>query len=309
MRAISFLALLGAANLGFGQIKVPGVNIPGLDSDPFKKEPITTSLKDAKWEAPDKDGWNPPDPARSLLTLERTSTGGFVLQPGYFTLTVQSYCLHAGTHGPGGGDGYLYAPLKGPAEELCRDIVRNSVQHPEIEQHDIQALIWAILASAKFDTLQDNLKGVAAKLLTPKQLLTMNRSGLDLLSDDGIAGRFIKQPPIVRQVLEAQAKLRNAFANPASNFGDLERLAVLAGEAPIGPGSKQVPAGRWSNRPEGYMIRFYPSGYSTTKVEIYVPEGSSAVGKEFDPSTTVAVPGNTARQRLLQSGREKVQHN
>ena len=72
---------------------------------------------------------------------------------------------------------------------------------------------------------------------------------------------------------------------------------------PIGPGSREVPAGRWSNHPDGYMIRFYPSSYPTTKVDIYVPQGSKAVGKEFDPSMTVAVPGNTSRQRLLQSGR------
>ncbi len=135
----------------------------------------------------------------------------------------------------------------------------------------------------------------------------MNRSALDLLSDDGIAGQFLKEPPFVRQVLEAQAKLRNALANPASNFGDLERIAVLTGDVPIGPGSREVPEGRWSNQPDGYMIRFYPSGYPTTKVDIFVPQGSPAVGKEFDPSMTVAVPGNTSRQRLLQSGRIQAQ--
>ena len=29
----------------------------------------------------------------------------------------------------------------------------------------------------------------------------------------------------------------------------------------------------------------------------------NAVGKEYDPATHIAVPGNTARQRLIQSGR------
>jgi hypothetical protein len=182
-------------------------------------------------------------------------------------------------------------------------IARNSVQHPEVPQHDIQALIWAILAQAKFETLSSDLKAVASKLLTPQQLAGMNRSALDLLSDDGIAGRFVKEPPIVRQALEAQAKLRNAFANPTSSFSDLERIAVLTGDVPLGPGSREVPAGRWSKHPDGYMIRFYPSGYPTTKVQIWVEQGSKAVGKEFDPAVEVAVPGNTARQRLLQSAR------
>ena len=135
----------------------------------------------------------------------------------------------------------------------------------------------------------------------------MNRSALDLLTDDSIGGRFIKEPPLLRQVLEAQAKLRNALANPASSFGDLERIAVLTGDVPLGPGSREVPTGRWSNHPDGYMIRFYPSGYSTTKVQIWVPQGSKAAGKEFDPSVEVAVPGNTSRQRLLQSARMQSQ--
>jgi hypothetical protein len=53
----------------------------------------------------------------------------------------------------------------------------------------------------------------------------------------------------------------------------------------------------------GYYVRYLPSGYSSTRVEIWVPQGSPAVGKEYDPATHIAVPGNTARQRLIQSGR------
>jgi hypothetical protein len=85
--------MIASAAMAFGQFgqKIPGLKIPGLDSDPFKKEPITTSLKDAKWEAADKDGYTPRDPLRSLATLQRTPDGGFTLQPGYYTLTLQSY--------------------------------------------------------------------------------------------------------------------------------------------------------------------------------------------------------------------------
>ena len=97
------------------------------------KAPITTSLSDAKWADASKDGFTPGEAARSLMTLQRTPNGGFVVQPGYYTMQMQSYCLKAGTHGPGGGDGYLYAPPKGPAEDAVITLLRNSVQHPEIE--------------------------------------------------------------------------------------------------------------------------------------------------------------------------------
>src|SRR5947209_15746139 len=54
--------------------------------------PITTSLPDAKWGDVSKDGFTPRDPERSLMTLQRTPSGGFVLQPGYYMLVDQSYC-------------------------------------------------------------------------------------------------------------------------------------------------------------------------------------------------------------------------
>ena len=150
------------------------------------KAPITTSLSDANWGDPSKDNFTPREEARSLMTLQRTPNGGFVVQPGYYNLQTQSYCLKAGTHGPGGGDGYLYAPPKGPAEDVVMSVVRNSVQHPEIQQQEIQALLWAIIARAKFEDLQPQMKTTAAKLLTPRQLAALNRSALDVLSGNAI---------------------------------------------------------------------------------------------------------------------------
>ena len=150
------------------------------------KEPITTSLPDAVWGDISKDGFTPREAKRSLMTLQRTQNGGFVLQPGYYVLQDQSYCLHAGTHGPGGGDGYLYAPPKGSANEAVIAVVRNSVQHPEIQQHDIQLLLWAIVARARFEDLSHELKLVASQLLTPRQLAELNRNALDVLKGNAL---------------------------------------------------------------------------------------------------------------------------
>ena len=153
------------------------------------RQPISTSLPDAVWADVSKDGFTPRDPQRSLMTLQRTPNGGFILQPGYYVLVDQSYCLHAGTHGPGGGDGYLYAPPKGSAEDAVISVVRNSVKHPEIQQHDIQLLLWAIVARAKFEDLSHDLKAVAARLLTPRQLAGLNRNALDVLQAGSVDRR------------------------------------------------------------------------------------------------------------------------
>ena len=215
----------------------------------------------------------------------------------------QSYCLHAGTHGPGGGDGYLYAPPKGSANEAVISVVRNSVQHPEIQQHDIQLLLWAIVARARFEDLSHELKLVASQLLTPRQLAELNRNALDVLRGNALTDALGGVPEPLRQVAQAEAELRQMLTSTGATYAEMERVAVLSGNAPEGPGSQEIPTGRWSLHPDGYYVRYIPSGYTSTRVEIWVPQGSAAVGKEYDPATHIAVPGNTSRQRLIQSGR------
>ncbi|MDV3455506.1 hypothetical protein RZN05_00805 [Sphingomonas sp. HF-S4] len=278
-----------------GLAKKAGISMPSL-----QKAPISTSLPDAKWGDASKDGFTPREPKRNLATLQRTPNGGFVLQAGYYEFHDQSYCLHAGTHGPGGGDGYLFGPTKGAAQDAVTTILRNSVNHPEISQQKIQTLLWAIVARAKFEDLSSEHKVVAAALLSPRQLAALNRNALDMLTRGPIADNL---PSGVRQVLQAEADLRRMLASPGTSFADLEAVAVLAGAAGIGPGSQDVPSGRWSAHPDGYWIRYLPQGYSNTVVNIWVPQGSAGVGKEYDPATHIAVPGNTNRQRLAQSGR------
>ncbi|HUR96568.1 MAG TPA: hypothetical protein VMZ26_00740 [Pyrinomonadaceae bacterium] len=270
------------------------------------KPPITTSLADAVWGDPSKDGFTPREPLRSLLTLQRTPNGGFILQAGYYSLKSQSYCLHAGTHGPGGGDGYLYAPTKGPAEDAVMTIVRNSVQHPEIQQQNIQTLLWAIIARAKFENLSSENRAVAARLLTPRQIASLNRSALDMVPGPVLDRAMSSVPAPIRQVMQAEASLRQMLTTPGTPYDQLERVSVLAGMAPMGEGSRDVPTGRWSLHPDGYYIRYIPSGYTNTVVQVWVPQGSPAVGIEYDPVTHMAVPGNTSRQRLLMSGRQRM---
>ncbi|HEX2190937.1 MAG TPA: hypothetical protein VHG51_18660 [Longimicrobiaceae bacterium] len=280
-----------------------GERLPDVSGMLQGKAPITTSLEDAKWAVDSLDNFRPRESFRNVAELQRTPNGGFVLQPGAYAYQAQSYCLKAGTHGPGGGDGYLFAPPIGPAEEAVMTIVRNSVQHPEIHQHDIQTLLWAIIARAKFEDLSAQHKATAARLLTPRQLANLNRSALDLVPGPALDRAMASMPPLVRQVVEAEAQLRQMLVSPTTSFAELERVAVLAGAVGIGPGSREVPSGRWSLHPDGYYVRYLPSGYSSTRVEVWVPQGSPAVGKEFDPASHIAVPGNTARQRLIQSAR------
>ena len=269
----------------------------------LENHPITTGLDDVNNDGTLSETFTPQESKRSLQTLQRTANGGFILQSGYYDFHNQSYCLKAGTHGPGGGDGYGYALTKGPAEDAVTSIVRNSVQHPDIPQYHIQLLLWAIIARSKFEDLQPLLKITAAKLLTPQQITKLNRNAFNFLPTPIMSKIKSSLPPLVQQVVEAENQLRGMLTSANTTYEQMERVAILTGVAPMGEGSRAIPTGRWYLHPDGYYIRYLPSGYTNTIVEIWVKEGSAAVGKEYDPATHIAVPGNTARQRLIQSGR------
>ena len=294
-----------AANAQLDLLKKATKGLKVSDKVPnlLENHPITTSLADVRFDSTMPETFTPRESKRFLMTLQRTPNGGFVLQPGYYEFHDQSYCLKAGTHGPGGGDGYGYAPTKGPAEDAVISIVRNSVQRPQIEQHDIQVLLWAIIARSKFEDLSPQLKLTASQLLTPRQIAALNRTATNFLPAPLMNQAKANLPPMIQNILEAENQLRGLLSNANSSYEQMERVAVLAGVAPMGEGSREIPSGRWSLHPDGYYIRYLPYGYTNTLVEIWVPQGSPAVGKEYDPATHIAVPGNTARQRLIQSGR------
>lgn len=312
---LALVALLGLASLAptnalaqFDALKKAAgkvaENTPNLSRITQGEPAISTSLEDAVWGVDSLDGYNPGEAEfRTIADLARSEHGGFLLEPGLWQMHTQSYCLHAGTHGPGGGDGYLYAPPRGMSEAAIIAIVRNSINHPEVPQRDIQVLLWAIISRAKFEDMSAEMKLTVARLLDEEMLLQLNRTALDLVPDVVLQQALQELPPFVRQVVEAEARLRRMLTEGYGSYDELERVAVLAGMAPEGPGSRAVPSGRWSLHPDGYYVRYLPNGYSYTVTQIWVPQGSPAVGKEYDPSMHIAVPGNTARQRLLQSGR------
>lgn len=309
-RFVTLFAAVGVLSLAPAQAQFGGlgnvlrnVPIPAVGNIAQGPQPVSTNIKDAVYGDPSKDGFTPPVRPQPLTSLPRTATGGFVLRPGYYTMLAQSYCLHAGTHGPSRGEGYLYAPVKGSAREAVISILQNSNAHPEISQHDIQLLLWAIVARTKFEDLDNRLKLVAAQLLAKKQLATLNRSALSVLSGGELSRLGINMPAPLRAIAQAEAQMRGMLTTSGTAYADIERVAVLGGVAPRGEGSVDVPASRWSLHPDGYWVRFRPNSYTNTAVEIWVPTGSAAVGVTYDPATEIAVPGNTARQRLAQSGR------
>ncbi|MBD2340400.1 hypothetical protein H6G64_25865 [Calothrix sp. FACHB-156] len=304
------------------EIPTPQLPIPDITKLIEGDPPISTSFADTRQQSTLPDNFKPQKFQR-LTQLPRGAKGGFLLRPGAFELAVESYCLRAGTHGPSQGNGYLYAPLKGSKAGLIEQILQNSVRHPEIPQKDIQMLLWAIIARTKISDTNAEIQQTAAKLLTKDEIFQLNGGALGLIPKSVLDKATANLPSPLRLVFETEARIREMLTIKSTSYTQLEQIAVLAGEPQRdGP---EIPEGRWSLNPQGFYIRYLPTSYSKTLIQIYVPENfrkqananvnlaakstkqalllTQDGGAEYNPAGEVAVPGDTGRQRLGLSAR------
>ena len=297
----------------FGQL--PGIKIPGLSdkiAELVRKAPaITTGIEDAVYEDRSMDSFNPTT-FSPLVHMPRTADGGFLLMAGTYDIEAQSYCLRAGTHAPrAGGPGYIYAPLRGDRSEIIEHILARSWSHPEIEQEDIQSLIWAIVARTDLKEMSQENQRIAAALLTKQELKELGRGVIGSISDELFENIIEDLPEPVQQVLEAERDIRKALTSGEDvAYEELEGYAILSGVEPAELLVREIPEGRWSKHPDGYFVRFFPKGYTHTRIEVYVPDSAIRSGNPHEhyaqagAPSFVAIPGNTGAQRLGMSPRK-----
>ncbi|MFW6438103.1 MAG: hypothetical protein ACOCZ7_03720, partial [Armatimonadota bacterium] len=261
--------------------------IPGLDNI-LKEDPaISTSFDDAVYGVPILDGFVPTVTA-PMAQLPTTGDGAFIVAlPGAYELEAKSFCLHAGTHGPGQGEGYLWAPLKGEKAGVIQDILDRYMSHPEIEQEKVQSLIWGIQSKAKINDMPEELREVADVLLTRQQIRQLNGGALGMVPEELFDQAFVDVPREVRMVLEAEARLRDRLRQEVYDFDALEEVAVLAGEPEREEGGPVIPRGRWSFQPDGFFVRYDPHGYSHTTVQLYAPEPFRALTDDLGRITSI----------------------
>lgn len=237
----------------------------------LKGEPaITTSLADALTEVSFLDDFDPQFPL-PLTLMPRAENGNFILiRPGIYEFKAQSYCLKAGTYQPGQGEGYLYAPLKGPRAQIVRHILERSVDHPEIPQQDIQYLLWAILARTRISAMSRSNQLTALRLLSKEEILALNSGTLGIIPDNVLNRALGNLPPLIQNIIRAENQIRGLLTRADATYDQIERLAVLAGEPPFDKDGRDIPRGRWSYHPNRYFVRYYPSGYVVTRRQISV---------------------------------------
>ncbi len=205
--AVFYFLLFIALVWSFPGCDFVGEQFPDLTRILSDEPPLTTSLRNANRDIPFLDGFNPENDG-SLFELERSSAGGFFLPSGVYGATLQSYCLKAGTHEPGVGSGMVYAPYIGSQASIIQNILRNSVSHPDIPQRQVQTLIWAVLSRARFENLSRENQAAAARLLSPQEIVRLNRNAVDIIPDRIRQQAIGQVPASVYQVLEVENNMR-----------------------------------------------------------------------------------------------------
>ncbi len=277
-----------------------GVKAIGIDKLLKQPEAISTSFQDVDRQGEMMPNFKSNEKFQPLYLLPKNIDGGYVLCEGYYEMTNKSYCLKAGTFAPSKGDGYMFAPTLGLKNEIVIAILKNAEKKQDVSQHDIQALLWTIIARTKFADYAGTVKLTALRLLTTKQLLQLEGGALGVLPFDIMQKAKDQLPSSIRAVFEAENNIRQLVASGNYTYADMEKYAIMAGMAPP---RADVPSGIWTKHPDGYYIRYFPSGYSITKVQLYVPKELVASGNRiiYDASDDVACPANVGSQRLAQT--------
>ena len=224
----------------------------------------------------------------SLMELPKSQDGGFVLSPGYYEAEFNSYCLQPGTPDPSPRDAYYQAPLRGYRKEIIESILRNSQDKPDLQQRNIQLLLWSVVSGSNFNKLASPVQSTAYQLLTPKQVFELK---------GGVMG-------VVKQVASAiptgNSGLNRLFDLGTDSYEAYERMAVLRQPSEIS--HPEYKRDQWNKVPEGYYVRHFAKGYQKVHIQVYVPDGivDSTSGKYlfFDPVSMLAVPANSNAQRL-----------
>ena len=229
-----------------------------------------------------------------LMDLSQTEDGEIVLSEGFYEADFKSYCLQPGTPSPSNGDAYRQGPLTSYRKDIIETVLRNSLKKPELEQRNIQLLLWSVVSGSDFRKLPWEVQTTAQQLLSHKQIFELKGGVMGVV-------KTVSEALPASGVSGANLRLKQLFELGTSSYELYERVAVTDQSLKIKKGTANKD--QWYKQPDGYYLRYFPSSYQQVKVQVYVPEGTLA-GKDpddyllFDPVTMMAIPTNSNSQRL-----------
>jgi len=238
----------------------------GAVGDLFEDKTITTSIADAlpvSFWLQDLEEYRVPVEAYDY---------NFMLESGYYKFTLQSYCLQAGTYGPSKGDGYLLAPVRGKQAGVVKNVLKNSANHPNIKQQDIQRLLWGIIAGTKFTDYDAAFQSRVRPLLSTADIASLSVDVKKILST-----LIDAAPDDVKKSIKFYSDFRSKLTNPNTSYNELVSMAMLNGVLPDDAFSKHIQKGLWAHIGNGFYAKALPNGYTETVYCVYKPGRANAV--------------------------------
>jgi hypothetical protein len=230
---------------------------------------------------------------QSLMDLPQTQYGGFILKPGFYEAEFKTYCLQPGTPDPREGDAYLQGPLTGYRKDIVESVLLNSRIKQDIEQKNIQLLLWSVVSGADFNRLSYPVQADAMRLLNSRQIFELK---------GGVMG-MIKNVSYSSGIINTNSEMQRLFRTGISSYETYERLAVRREQSRVI--KKGVKYDQWYRQNENYYVRYFPESYKKVKIQVFVPgsllDAENKLNGEyvvFDPTGQQAVPAFTNAQRL-----------
>lgn len=229
-------------------------------SDPFDKDAITTSIKDAYLTAKWVENFD-----RYIKTYNQIKSLK-ELTSGLSRIELKSYCLKPGlpVNNPNTYS-YVLGPLKGTKASLINVIISRSMKHKEIEQKYVQTLIWGIIAGFTYSDYPDDFAKKIDPLLPDEEKNKTSTLKLKDILD-------LPLPKEIKDQLSILTDLRKLISEGIKRYDDLECIAVPQSNPVPSKDDVKIDENCWTLTDDGYYIRPKPGHYSKTKMDIYKPE-------------------------------------
>lgn len=227
----------------------------------------------------------------SLLKLDRSDDGSFILKTGIFEAYVQSYSLEPNDCANRAA-GFYAAPIKGRRAEVIAAVLKQAELHPDVPQGDIQAVLWAIVSGAELEKMPPPVQHTAARIL-PQDLLAQLRGAVQAQAAEKALMSWLNQR--VRNPAAKQS------AATAGKWGGGNVASPQAVGSQVGGLGEPVLRGTWAQMAGGWFVRYLPEGCAKTKLQVIVPDTATAQATSpllFDPTQFLAVHTQAPGMRL-----------
>jgi len=243
-------------------------------SDTIKGEPLPPSVE--------------PKAFSPLSSLERNDDGAFILKPGFYEASVQSFALDSGDANVTKQAGYYPAPIKGHFAKILSALLKDAELHPDITQAELQQLVFVIAAGTDLEQMPPAIQQIALRALPKESLKQLQgaaqANAFNKALMDAINARIARDP------------------NAQRTLGQLSQMGAQAqqnADAQINALPEPVARGAWAQMPGGFYVRYLPEGYAKTRIQIIVPEAASSGSPlTFDPTQYLAILGQVPSERL-----------